>query len=332
MEHKNRNSNCLLLFLCFVLCCVFSKPPAYAMSDINTAGVRFEQEPNNMHWNATQTYDDYNNYGYIEAPNDEDWWKISFSQSGIVNFWLGNIPSNCDFDLRLYASDGTTLLAFSLSYGSANELITYEVYAYQTYYLRITTKLGSSFTNQYLFRAKCYPGQTLPVPLYAQETTSTCGCASGRMILAYYGISVTESEFKERARLNGNGDFTVVYGIKDTLNDFLEANNNTTRYRYTYINSYTADQLQDLVLRNILNNHPVQSLLRITSSDYFPYTSAGHYVVIKGMRYNSNLAFYDSIVNDPHYAYCAAYTVPISAMLTYAKAHSGGGYIINVDS
>lgn len=66
----------------------------------------------------------------------------------------------------------------------------------------------------------------------------------------------------------------------------------------------------------------------ISSETYlsaFPYTTDGHYVVIKGVSGNSGL------VNDPHPDYSNAYTVPFSSLLNYSKAHAGGGYLICVN-
>ena len=328
MKHKRIINSCSALLLSVMLSCVFALP-AYA-----AAGTLNESESNNTYSTADVTYNDYDNYGYISTTSDVDWWRIRFSYSGHTNFWLGNIPSNCDYDLRLYSSNGTTLLGSSTGSGSANELITYTVTKNTTYYIKISSYAGSSTTQKYLLRAKVYPSNTISgVPLYEQETTSTCGCASGRMMLASYGIATSESAFKTRASVIAGqyADYTYVYVIKDTLNYFLENNNSTVRYKYTYVGSYSEAEYQDVLLANILNNHPVQPNMKVNSTTYFPYTTNGHYVVIKGMEYNSGSASYSAIVNDPHYAYSDTYIVPVSAMLGYTQAHSSGGYLIHVD-
>lgn len=120
------------------------------------AGTIYESEPNNTYSTADRTYDDYDNYGALSTTSDVDWWVVSFSSSGEANFWLGNIPSGCDYDLYLYASNGTTLLATSRNGGNSSELITYPVSAYTNYYIRIYSYSGSS-SSQYLFRARNYP-------------------------------------------------------------------------------------------------------------------------------------------------------------------------------
>lgn len=171
----------------------------------------------------------------------------------------------------------------------------------------------------------------MAVDIYEQQAYDTCGCACGRMMLAYYGIPVTEAAFKDKATAlaDPGTDFTYVYVVTRTINWFLSDGGNPHRYKYTYVSSMTEEQYKDLVLQNILNSHPVQPVLKITSTAYFPYTTNGHYVVIKGMTYSQSVGYYSAAVNDPHYDYCGVYNVPISAIFSYNKAHSG--YIICVD-
>lgn len=103
------------------------------------------------------------------------------------------------------------------------------------------------------------------------------------MILKSYGITVTEAEFKNKANyLAGSGaDFTYVYVIKDTLNWYLDDNGNSTRYKYTNVSSYSDEDYKNLVLTNILNSHPVQTVLKINSTAYFPYTSNGYLLSLR---------------------------------------------------
>lgn len=98
------------------------------------AGTLYESESNNTYSTADRTYDDYDNYGALSSTSDVDWWVVSFSSAGEANFWLGNIPSGCDYELTLYASNGTTLLASSRNGSNTAELITYSVSANTKYY------------------------------------------------------------------------------------------------------------------------------------------------------------------------------------------------------
>ena len=66
------------------------------------SGTINESENNNTVSAADKTYDDYDNYGAISSTSDVDWWKVTFTQNGEANFWLGNIPSGCNYNLYLY--------------------------------------------------------------------------------------------------------------------------------------------------------------------------------------------------------------------------------------
>lgn len=120
----------------------------------------YESENNNTVQNADVTYDDYNNYGTLSSTNDTDWWKITFSQTGYANFWLGNVPSSVAYFLTLFESDGSQKIAEStnITPGGA-QLIRAKVYAGVTYTIRIAEWNGYSPTQQYLFRAKIYTTQ-----------------------------------------------------------------------------------------------------------------------------------------------------------------------------
>ena len=118
-----------------------------------------EHESNNNYNTANITYDDYDNYGalYSNTGTDlVDYWKIRFVEDGVANFWLGSIPSDCDYDLTLYDSNGTTVLAHSLHSGNTQELISrYPVVKDKYYYIRINSHYGTS-PNNYHMRAKFY--------------------------------------------------------------------------------------------------------------------------------------------------------------------------------
>lgn len=170
--------------------------------------------------------------------------------------------------------------------------------------------------------------KTLSVPLYKQEESNTCGSASGRMILASYGISVKEEDFRDLALKKSGTDynFTIVYAVKDAINDYLSSNGKSTSFQYINTGSYSTQQYSDLIFKNIKNGHPVQAQLKINDTAYFPY-EADHYVVIKGMQHVSGA--YQAVVNDPHMDYCQTLNVPIDKMLVYNKAHSGFVICVN---
>lgn len=138
MDNGQRIVSRLVLFLLVIIICICSPLIPYA-----DASSVFESEPNNIFSNADHTYNSYDNYGYISTSSDVDCWSISFDCTGYANFWLGNIPSGCNYDLRLYRSNESTMLASSLNSGTANELITYPITPGTVYYVKITSSDGS---------------------------------------------------------------------------------------------------------------------------------------------------------------------------------------------
>jgi len=143
-----------------------------------TAGTKTEIESNNNYSSATRTYDDYDNHGALTTNTDVDWWVVSFLNSGTANFWLGNIPTNCDYELELYASNGTTLLMSSENSGNTQELITCPVEARVNYYVKIYSYSGSS-TSQYLFRTKNYQNVSIQIiegDIEIPQSTSSVSC------------------------------------------------------------------------------------------------------------------------------------------------------------
>lgn len=125
---------------------------------INAAtGTVYEVESNNTAALADYTYDDYDSYGKISSSTDVDWWRVSFNTSGMVNFYLGNIPSNCNFDMYVYKNDGTTLIAQSKYSFNHYELIRCHVNAGNVYRIKIVCNYALNFPDQYyLFRVKNY--------------------------------------------------------------------------------------------------------------------------------------------------------------------------------
>lgn len=131
-----------------------------------------EAEPNDTYSNATRTYDDYINYGAIRTNTDVDWWRISFTQSGKANFWLGDIPSGCNYDLEVYEPNGITRIAVSSNQGNTAELIRMNVIAGKMYHIRIFAKSGCG-ASKYCLRIKNYP--TIPANAIGVYVTDTAG-------------------------------------------------------------------------------------------------------------------------------------------------------------
>ncbi len=113
-------------------------------------------ENNDSIHSATQTYDDMDNYGSISSNLDVDFWKITFNEEGMANFWLGNIPSGCNYDIMLYYNS-SDLQAYSSKSSNKAELLRCHVYPGITYFLCIRSPDLSFSTSQYHLRIKNYP-------------------------------------------------------------------------------------------------------------------------------------------------------------------------------
>ena len=154
-----------------------------------SAGTIWESEDNGDFDIADVTYDDYDNRGYISysdvyGTNTGDIWKVTFTYDGHANFFLGSIPSGCNYDMAIYDGTISTVLATSFNTGSANELITLDVTAGSTYYIYIFSASGYSSSSAYLFRTKNYTYARLGKKLAGQiyNRTYYIGMASNDYI------------------------------------------------------------------------------------------------------------------------------------------------------
>ena len=129
--------------------------PVHTMA---SSGNMLETEMNDNYLSADLTYDDYDNYGYISLTTDVDWWKIQFEYDGFVNFWLGDIPSGCNYEIVLYEKNGNNLtqVASSTKPGNSQELISQYYVESGTYYLKIYSSQSFSNTQRYHMRMKFY--------------------------------------------------------------------------------------------------------------------------------------------------------------------------------
>ena len=112
---------------------------------------------NNTPATATEITDDQSYYSTISSTSDVDWYKIKFNITGTANFYLGSVPSNCDYELEVYKNNGTTLLANSALGGNgASETIRCRVNANQYYYLKVIASSHQNTSDTYLIRGKVY--------------------------------------------------------------------------------------------------------------------------------------------------------------------------------
>lgn len=188
-----------------------------ASSIAKSVGTQNESEPNNTVATADVTYDDYDNYGTISSTSDVDWWKITFNRSGYANFWLGNIPNNCNYDIALYDSTGNNILYYSYKSGNADELISMCPVSASTYYIKIFSASGSSVTGRYHMRVKWYP--FVPDIVYTIKNV-----AKGEYLTIKDACNASDT----------NLSYAYAYITTNTSND---AKNNGQRMRINYDSS-----------------------------------------------------------------------------------------------
>lgn len=146
--YKYRNIFACLIVFVLLGTMFLSAAPVSAYSNV------YESESNNTLATADVICDQDYNYGAISSTSDVDWWKFTYSVTGMVNLYLANIPTGCNYNLYVYDASGN-LIASSINSLSMDELIRIRVKANTTYYVKVMSSMGSS-SNYYLFRIKRY--------------------------------------------------------------------------------------------------------------------------------------------------------------------------------
>jgi hypothetical protein len=134
---------------------LFTENLSMADGEVNPLSSYMEVEPNNSSTQVNSIpfsgVDDV--VGYISSTADEDWYTVQCNSAGKMNFWLGNIPSGCDYDLKVYkrAENGAFIEFGSSTKGSnASELIEQKpVNQNETYFIKVYSASGYSGSSQY---------------------------------------------------------------------------------------------------------------------------------------------------------------------------------------
>ena len=158
---------------------------------------------------AQEIEQDYTLSGRISASSERDFYKVTFAESGKVNFWLGNIPSGCDYDLYLYDSS-YNLLGKSTSTNSQELIGNYSVREGYTYYILVKSALGYSASEYYKLRCKWFPlyGFTYYSQLYPTKS-SEGGYAVGGM----ENIFVRDDEISFMNRMHNEGCYITSFAM-----------------------------------------------------------------------------------------------------------------------
>jgi len=284
-----------------------------------------ETEPNNSFATANTIYNDCDVYGSIGSYRDEDYLKVTFDDPGTMNFFItcsSNAANSIYYQIMVYDS-AQKLLKFTTS--TSGKVLTLNLSA-GTYYIKVYGMYeGETYYNSketYYFKCKRYATASLDVPLYVQESRFTCGPASMRMILSYFGIYKSEDTIKNKAnQLAPGDDYTFVYAQSRTLNYYLNEANIPAEYTYKKFLGTEFSSYQDQILSSLCTDGPVEVLLKIQGSTYFDYNSDGHYLVVKQLLFDGYN--YIATLNDPHFDYCKTVTLPASALFELTLARSG---------
>ncbi len=110
----------------------------------------YETEPNGAMAVADVTEDEADNFGTISSATDSDWYKTTFDRGGKTNFWLGNIPSGCDYQMQIYKGSTLVKTVNNNSTGTS-EFAQYNTLADTVYYIKISSNSGYNASSYYLF-------------------------------------------------------------------------------------------------------------------------------------------------------------------------------------
>jgi len=127
-----------------------------------------ESENNGTFSSANNATEAVNYYGLINPAGDIDYYKIVINSNsgGQLKVFLGSLPFNTDYDLRLYNSS-QNLISSSVNSGHSDELITLNISGSgtHTYYARVEGHNNAyNGVDTYLLRWRFHPDWEWPVP------------------------------------------------------------------------------------------------------------------------------------------------------------------------
>ena len=104
--------------------------------------------------NPQAIQDDYDIFGKLNPSGDVDSFVITFNSTGVVNFFLSNIPAGCKYKFKLYNS--SKVLVDTSQSVLEHEKLQYIPLTAGTYFIQVYSTSGYS-SSEYIFRAKWYP-------------------------------------------------------------------------------------------------------------------------------------------------------------------------------
>lgn len=238
-------------------------------------------------WNNKPSYS--SSYGTL-SHHSGGWYRADVTT--LVRNWTNGTYTNYGFLLKDATETGTS--------------------QWTTYY----SSDSSSYVPELIIRYS--KNISLSVPMYKQQAGDTCGAASLRMVLAYYGNTMTEQQVKDLAYRATNVSESYKYPSKHStiLNYAL------TSVSHSY-HSFTSSSLSSTLytsrmFNNMYYSHPVIVIVNWQSDrTYFNYATEGHFIVARGINSSDYIT-----VNDPYTE--STVTLPASTLRTYNIGRTQG--------
>ena len=235
-------SGCLLLDaygICEVyniICNTYSIPENEGDVQLMSSGTKWEAESNNTYGLADTIYDDYDVHGYISSTSDVDYFKIKFSNAGSVNFWLGNIENDCNYNMQILDSSNQNIGGSYNAMGNDESVMNFNVDANVWYYIRINSAENTFDTsNPYLLRVKWYPRKDSCEYNNTIETAYSLGSTYANLLaninspydIDYYKFTLSSSSRMTNIRLcNMPSDVDYDLTIYDSNGEEVTYGNN----------------------------------------------------------------------------------------------------------
>ncbi len=222
-----------------------------------------ESEPNDSYTTANRTYDDYDNYGLVSSYNDKDFWVVSFDYSGTANFWLGNIPANCNYDIAVYDSD-LNFIEYSCNAGTSQELITIDVEANTDYYIYLVGYVSYNTSSKYWLRVKLYPDPpTIPSGAIGVHVTDVSGNPISNAVVYVYRQKYTSPMYPQTAVTTDSYGYAIItglstngtYGVNVVANDYASKSISTFISTSTTCNEVTLNNRQTIQLNDPISGY-----------------------------------------------------------------------------
>lgn len=183
---------------------------AEIQSEVSTRAVTKNESESNNTYTAADVYNDGEHmYGTISSVSDEDWFKVYWDVDGNADFYLEDIPSNCNYNLKVYSQPknggSLTLYKTAATTSSTERLLDVPVTNDKNYYMQVYSTNGSTSAWKYLLRAEntrigdtFEPNDTSATAKTILKSSTANGTIHKLADVDYYKVSVTNGVLSVR--------------------------------------------------------------------------------------------------------------------------------------